>query len=228
MTKLLDKPNYLQAENWGDGCPVSWSEQTWKKRGKARSAGQAVTSFLETGCDPYLHKRATAKNLSSKMGSWKLTLNRYNVTLWKLWGVILEVVSATSRWPPVDVSLLALFRSRPEFGFLIMLLTKAVSVLFLCLKSQTFRCLRHLLRGVDRSLCHFLASVVNCQQWDRKHCNKQIITRYFLQIEDSAVEFRKKYCKEAGQWCSKRGRHVVLTFEPVRLAGNYPKQFPTD
>lgn len=79
---------------------VSWSEQTWKKRGKARSAGQAVTSFLETGCDPYLLKRATAKNLISNMGPWRLTLNRYNVSLWKSWGVILELVSATIRWPP--------------------------------------------------------------------------------------------------------------------------------
>lgn len=69
----------------------------------------------------------------------------------------------------------------------------------------------------------FLASVVNCQQ-----CNKQISTWDYLRNWRLRSRILQKQCNEAGQWCSKRGRHTVLTIEPVRLGGTYPKQFPRD
>lgn len=112
-------------------------------------------------------------------------------------------------------------------GVLIMLLTKAVSVLLFCLNLNLPGVWRHLWWGVDRSLCQFLASSVNCQQWDRNQCNTQCWW-CFLRNGRLNIRIPQKYCNEDRQWCSRRERHAGHTCQPVRLPGTCPAQSPSD
>lgn len=123
-------------------------------------------------------------------------------------------------------TLLALFWSRPDWGFWSCYSPKPFLFCFSAWNLNLPGVWRHLWWGVDRSLCQFLASSVNFQ-WDRNQCNTQCWW-CFLRNGRPNIRIPQKYCNEDRQWCSRRGRHAGHTCQPVRLADTGTAQSPSD
>lgn len=147
--KLVDKPNYLQAENWGYGCRNflvgSKMEVAWKGKECLVSSDELLGNGLWLIATQTLHRQIfNPKDGTMEAGAEQVQLNSRKVVKGKIGSPFSHQSMTPCRCQP---KLLALFWSKPELGFLIMLLTKAVSILSLCSKPQTFRSLKAISEG---------------------------------------------------------------------------------